>query len=146
MIEDKFMRVLLMFDMPTVTKQEQKYANKFRKNLIKLGYFMLQFSVYMRITKGIESAKNSIEAVKRELPPFGNIRALIVTEKQFDNMQLLLGNTSFNEDINQDKNLALFCIDNKGDYQYKQDKYGKDKPKETQNRKDKFKQPKLFEF
>ncbi|EAL6685994.1 CRISPR-associated endonuclease Cas2, partial [Campylobacter coli] len=52
MIEDKFMRVLLMFDVPTKSKKEQKLASKFRNNLIKLGYFMLQFSVYMRICKG----------------------------------------------------------------------------------------------
>lgn len=37
MIEDKFMRVLLMFDVPTKSKKEQKLASKFRNNLIKLG-------------------------------------------------------------------------------------------------------------
>lgn len=58
MIEDKFMRVLLMFDVPTKSKKEQKLASKFRNNLIKLGYFMLQFSVYMRICKGLSSAKS----------------------------------------------------------------------------------------
>ncbi|EPU0161539.1 hypothetical protein ACVT4P_000875 [Campylobacter jejuni] len=30
MIEDKFMRVLLMFDVPTKSKKEQKLASKFR--------------------------------------------------------------------------------------------------------------------
>lgn len=120
-ITDKFMRVLLMFDVPTKTKKEQKHATKFRNNLIKLGYFMMQFSVYMRICKGISSAKASINAVKMILPPYGNVRVLLITEKQFDAMEILLGNPSFNEDINAQHNLVLFNFDEKiGDYEYRE--------------------------
>lgn len=120
-IADKFMRVLLMFDVPTKTKKEQKHATKFRNNLIKLGYFMMQFSVYMRICKGISSAKASINAVKMILPPCGNVRVLLITEKQFDAMEILLGNPSFNEDINAQHNLVLFNFDEKiGDYEYRE--------------------------
>lgn len=119
---DKFMRVLLMFDVPTKTKKEQKYATKFRNELIKLGFFMMQFSVYMRICKGISSAKSVVTNVKMILPPFGNVRALIITEKQFDNMQILLGSAGFNERVNDDKNVSLFEFDEKiGDYRYTND-------------------------
>lgn len=39
MIEDKFMRVLLMFDVPTKSKKEQKLASKFRQSYkIRLFY------------------------------------------------------------------------------------------------------------
>lgn len=117
--EDKFMRVLLMFDVPTKSKKEQKYATKFRNALIKQGFFMMQFSVYMRICKGIASAKSAVERVRGILPPLGNVRALIITEKQFDNMQILLGSAGFNERVNDDKNLVLFAFDEKmGDYRY----------------------------
>lgn len=171
MIEDKFMRVLLMFDMPTKTKKEQKHATKFRNNLIKLGYFMMQFSVYMRICKGLSSAKASINAVKMILPPQGNVRVLIITEKQFDAMEILLGNASFNERINAEQNLVLFNFDEKlGDYAYKEssqkskdtesrdtenkDKESKDtesqksvaKESNTTTQRPKPKQPSLFEF
>lgn len=170
-IEDKFMRVLLMFDMPTKTKKEQKHATKFRNNLIKLGYFMMQFSVYMRICKGLSSAKASINAVKMILPPQGNVRVLIITEKQFDAMEILLGNASFNERINAKQNLVLFNFDEKlGDYAYKEssqkskdtesgdtenkDKESKDtesqksvaKESNTTTQRPKPKQPSLFEF
>ena len=108
-----------MFDIPTKTKKEQKYAARFRKELIKIGFFMMQYSVYMRICKGVSSAKSSVNAVRRILPPFGNVRTIIITEKQFDNMEILLGNPSFNEDVNDDKNLVLFSFDEKlGDYVY----------------------------
>ena len=152
--DDKFMRVLLMFDIPVKSKKEQKYATKFRNELIKQGFFMMQFSVYMRICKGIVSAKSAVERVRGILPPLGNVRALIITEKQFDNMQILLGSAGFNERVNDDKNLVLFAFDEKiGDYRYMSE--GADEPNETlQNlsknkTKDKPKKPvvqSLFEF
>ncbi len=117
--DDKFMRVLLMFDIPTKSKKEQKYATRFRNELIKLGFFMMQFSVYMRICKGVSSANAVIARVRGILPPLGNVRTLIITEKQFDNMQILLGSAGFNERVNDDKNLVLFEFDEKiGDYRY----------------------------
>ncbi|MGX2983346.1 CRISPR-associated endonuclease Cas2 [Helicobacter sp. 23-1045] len=117
--DDKFMRVLLMFDIPTKSKKEQKYATRFRNELIKQGFFMMQFSVYMRICKGVSAAKSAVERVRGILPPLGNVRTLIITEKQFDNMQILLGSAGFNEKMNDDKNLVLFAFDEKiGDYRY----------------------------
>ena len=117
--DDKFMRVLLMFDIPTKSKKEQKYATKFRNGLIKQGFFMMQFSVYMRICKGISAAKSAVERVRGILPPLGNVRTLIITEKQFDNMQILLGSAGFNEQMNNDKNLVVFEFDEKiGDCRY----------------------------
>ena len=100
--DDKFMCVLLMFDIPTKSKKEQKYATKFRNGLIKQGFFMMQFSVYMRICKGISAAKSAVERVRGILPPLGNVRTLIITEKQFDNMQILLGSAGFNEQMNNE--------------------------------------------
>ncbi|WP_291953125.1 CRISPR-associated endonuclease Cas2 [Campylobacter sp.] len=141
MIEDKFMRILLMFDMPTKNKKDQKNANKFRTSLIKLGFFMMQFSVYVKICKGLASTKAVIKAVERILPPYGNIRVLTITEKQFDNMQILLGGISFNEKINNDKNLVLFEYDEKSqDFKYSNEKINKEKKKHR------LKQPSLFEF
>ena len=80
---------------------------------------MMQFSVYVRICKGLMSAKSTIKSIEKILPPCGNIRVLIITEKQFDNMQILLGEASFNEQINNNKNLTLFeWNENTQDYKY----------------------------
>lgn len=142
MIEDKFMRVLLMFDIPTKSKKEQKSANKFRVSLVKLGFFMMQFSVYVKICKGMTSAKTAIKSVERILPPCGNIRVLTITEKQFDNMQILLGGVSFNEKMNDDKNLVLFEYDEKTqDFKYSNDKICK----ENKTKSNKIRQASLFE-
>ena len=107
-MEEKFMRVLVMFDMPTCSKKERKDYAKFRQNLIKDGFMMLQYSVYMRICKGVASAHNYLDKVGLIVPPKGHIRALILTEKQFDNMRLLLGKRSENEKANAPRQLTLF--------------------------------------
>lgn len=43
---NKFMRILVFFDLPVKTKAEKREATKFRKFLINDGYHMLQYSVY----------------------------------------------------------------------------------------------------
>ncbi len=107
-MEEKFMRVIVMFDIPTLTKADHKSYAKFRQELIKNGYLMLQYSVYMRICKGVKSANNYLDKLNLILPPKGHIRALIITEKQFDNMRLLLGKRSENEQANKPAQLTLF--------------------------------------
>ncbi|TLE01195.1 CRISPR-associated endonuclease Cas2 [Helicobacter muridarum] len=97
-----------MFDVPTRTKEDRKNSARFRQQLIKDGFMMLQFSVYMRICRGATSANNHIDRVSLFLPPRGHVRALILTEKQFDNMRLLLGKISNNEQANKPKELTLF--------------------------------------
>lgn len=107
-MEEKFMRVLVMFDMPTLSKKDRKYYTKFRDALIKDGFIMLQYSVYMRICKGVASANNYLDKVGLIVPPKGHVRGLILTEKQFDNMRLLLGKESENERANKPRQLTLF--------------------------------------
>ena len=130
MVEDKFMRVLVMFDLPTKTKKDRQTGTKFRNNLIKLGCFMMQFSVYMRICKGSASAKAAINNVRKFVPPRGSIRCLIITEKQFDSMEILLGGVGFNEMMNEPRNLVLFGFDEKkGEYVYADNGKGSDEAK-----------------
>ena len=45
----RYMRLLLMFDMPTDTASDRKAYRKFRKFLINEGFIMHQFSVYSKI-------------------------------------------------------------------------------------------------
>ncbi|ANV98494.1 CRISPR-associated endonuclease Cas2 [Helicobacter enhydrae] len=107
-MEEKFMRVLVMFDVPTKTKEERNMATKFRQKLIKEGYFMLQFSVYVRICKGIASANRYMERLQLFLPKRGHIRAIILTEKQFDHMRILMGEESKIEQARKPVQLTLF--------------------------------------
>ncbi len=43
------MRIILFFDLPSVTYSDQKEYSKFHKFLIKNGYIMMQESVYAKL-------------------------------------------------------------------------------------------------
>ncbi|PTF93852.1 CRISPR-associated endonuclease Cas2, partial [Staphylococcus chromogenes] len=44
----RFMRVLLMFDLPVETKQQRRIYSKFRKRLLENGFLMMQYSIYIK--------------------------------------------------------------------------------------------------
>jgi len=91
MDNEKFMRLIVLFDLPTKTKKDRKVYTTFRKKLLENGFFMLQYSVYCRICKGVQLSKKYIEYVKKVTPSKGNIRILQVTDKQFSSMELIVG-------------------------------------------------------
>ena len=88
------MRILVFFDLPVKTKSERKAATKFRKFLINDGYYMVQFSVYARICNGPDAIEKHRLRAKANLPENGSIRMLVVTEKQYESIDILLGNYS----------------------------------------------------
>lgn len=88
---NRYMRVLVFFDLPTVSATDRKNYSDFRKFLIKQGFIMIQFSVYMKITRNHDDAKKYIIRIKRNTPPKGSIRVLNITDKQYSNMYILLG-------------------------------------------------------
>ena len=58
------MWLFVFFDLPVVTKKERRTASLFRKNLMKDGFVMLQYSVYIRHCASYESQKVHIKRVK----------------------------------------------------------------------------------
>lgn len=82
------MWVLVFFDLPTDTKKERKAASEFRRYLIKDGFQMFQFSIYMRHCPSAENAEVHIKRVKNALPEYGQVGILSITDKQFSSMEL----------------------------------------------------------
>lgn len=82
------MWVLVFFDLPTETKVQRKSATDFRKNLIRDGFVMFQFSIYMRNCPSVESATAHVRRVKTFLPKLGKVGILTITDKQFGAMEL----------------------------------------------------------
>lgn len=87
----RFMRLLVFFDLPVGTKKERSIASKFRKFLISDGYYMIQFSVYGRLCNGNDAALKHEARLLQEVPNYGSIRLLVVTEKQYASMKILVG-------------------------------------------------------
>ncbi|CAE10503.1 conserved hypothetical protein [Wolinella succinogenes] len=103
----KFMRLMVMFDLPTGTKKERKAYTLFRKFLIKEGFEMMQFSVYVRICRGADMALAYEDRIRRNIPPKGHVRSLVLTNSQYERMHILLGGPKSQEKIGA-KQLVLF--------------------------------------
>lgn len=91
------MRMLVMFDLPTITAEDRKNYRRFRKELIKIGFFMLQESVYCRMVLNQSIEHNVRDGVKRIKPPKGVVMILSVTERQFAKAEFITG--EFKSDV-----------------------------------------------
>lgn len=94
------MRIVLFYDLPSVEFKEKKDYHNFRRSLIKNGFIMIQFSVYVKAINTKQKIKGEIEKIKKYLPSEGNIRIITVTEFQYKNMIFLVGNKKINEIYN----------------------------------------------
>ena len=102
------MRMLVFFDLPVVTREERRAYSLFRKFLLNDGFDMIQFSVYGRILNGRDAEDKHMQRVVANLPPDGSVRVLVVTEKQYAGMKLLVGLPLFQEKRVTASQLALF--------------------------------------
>jgi CRISPR-associated protein Cas2 len=80
------MWVLVLFDLPVVTKKERKDASQFRKNLLDMGFHMSQFSVYYRLLPGKEALEGYVRDIQNFLPPKGKVDIISITDKQYENI------------------------------------------------------------
>ena len=88
------MRIMVMFDLPTVSAEEKKQYTRFRKYLLREGFLQLQFSVYAKFCASRENAQKYYNYIQTAVPPDGRVRLLMITDKQFGDMVSLYGKTS----------------------------------------------------
>lgn len=89
--EYRIMWVMVLFDLPTETAIERKIYARFRKNIMRDGFTMFQFSIYLRHCSSRENADVHIKRVKSLLPEKGHIGIMCVTDKQFGMMEIFYG-------------------------------------------------------
>jgi CRISPR-associated protein Cas2 len=89
--EYRIMWILVLFDLPTDTKQDRRNYAQFRKSLLKDGFDMFQFSIYLRHCMSRENSDVHVKAVKRALPPKGHVGILRITDKQFGEIEIFYG-------------------------------------------------------
>lgn len=104
----QFMRLLVLFDLPVTSKSQRKAASKFRRFLLNDGFYMMQFSVYCRICNGYDSINMHEKLVQNNLPSSGAVRTLIVTEKQYENMGILIGGPTPEEEKFEEDQISFF--------------------------------------
>ena len=83
--------VFAMFDLPTDTKKARRDYTIFRKNLLRDGFSMLQYSVYIRHCASEENAAVHYNRITCFLPPDGEVRLVTITDKQFGRMESFWG-------------------------------------------------------
>lgn len=87
------MWVIAMFDLPTDTRRARKAYATFRKALLKDGFTMMQYSVYMRHCASVESAAQHVSRMGQVVPDAGEVRFLLITDRQFGRIRTFVGKT-----------------------------------------------------
>lgn len=100
------MRIIVFFDLPTLTRENRRDYSRFRRMLIKSGFMMLQESVYCRMVLNHTIANSTISNIRKNKPSKGLVMVLEVTEKQFSKMEMITGDY-FSEVIDNDKRLVI---------------------------------------
>jgi CRISPR-associated protein Cas2 len=83
----RIMWIFVFFDLPTETKTDRKNYSIFRKSLLKDGFSMLQYSIYVRHCNSRENTDVHIKRVKSFLAPKGEIIIFMLTDKQYGIME-----------------------------------------------------------
>lgn len=85
------MWVIAMFDLPVDTAAARRQYARFRKELLKDGFAMMQFSVYARHCASRENAEVHLTRVGGAVPPEGEVRVLAITDKQYSRIRVFWG-------------------------------------------------------
>ncbi len=99
---------MVFFDLPVKTKKQRREASRFRNFLLNDGYHMVQFSVYARVCNGMDAVNKHRGRIKNNLPENGAIRLLVITERQYEAIDILLGGLSQADDSFQWEQLSIF--------------------------------------
>lgn len=102
----RFMRMIVMFDLPSESAEEKRNYRKFRKALITNGFYMMQESVYTRMLITPSAQLSALEAVRRNKPQGGVVQVMTVTEKQFSKMEYIVGEHR-SETLDSDERLVI---------------------------------------
>ena len=102
----RFMRIVVMFDLPVLTLEDKRNYRNFRKTLIKNGFVMIQESVYCRMLLTPTMKYSVMDMLKKNKPPKGIVQAMMITEKQFEQMEYIVGENE-SDVIDTDKRLVI---------------------------------------
>lgn len=102
----RYMRVIVMFDLPVVTASDKREYSRFRKYLIKNGFLMMQESIYCKLAQNSTVADAIVENVRKNKPISGLVQAMKITEKQFSKIEYIVGENS-SEVLDSDERLVI---------------------------------------
>ena len=103
----RYMRVIIFFDLPVETSDQRKEYRRFRKYLLRNGFVMLQESVYSKIVLNPTAASFVQEGVRKNKVSKGLIQMMTVTERQYEQMEVITGEKQHTIIDNDDRLVIL---------------------------------------
>ncbi len=100
------MRTIIFFDLPNIYSRDKKNYLLFRKFLINEGFIMMQESVYSKIVLNSQQAELLLERVRKKAPKKGLIQVLTITERQYSNIEYVIGESN-SKIINSEDRLVV---------------------------------------
>ena len=85
------MWLFAMFDLPMGEKDLRREYAQFRKALLRAGFTMLQYSVYVHYIRSEDAEETLRRKVHIALPSHGQVRLVAVTDRQFEKMEIYVG-------------------------------------------------------
>ncbi len=101
------MRIVVFFDLPVETSKDRAEYRAFRNFLIKNGFVMMQESVYSKIVLNNTVSEAVKENVRKHCAQRGLVQMLTVTERQFERMELIVGDVKSNVVDNDNRLVVL---------------------------------------
>ena len=106
-MSERFVRCIVFFDLPTLTAENRRNYNRFRKMLIKNGFIMLQESVYCKMLTNENAEKTVERMIMMNKPKEGIVQMLRITEKQFAKMKYIVGESGTDIINNSERIIVL---------------------------------------
>ena len=78
----------------------------FRKFLLKEGFIMMQESVYSKIVLNSQQSTFLLERIRKQAPKKGLIQVLTITEKQYSQIEYIIGKSKTNI-INDENRMVI---------------------------------------
>ncbi len=90
-MRDRFVRTIVFFDLPNIYARDKKNYLKFRKYLVNEGFVMMQESVYSKLILNTQQSELLVERIRKQAPKKGLIQVLTITEKQYSQIEYIIG-------------------------------------------------------
>jgi CRISPR-associated endoribonuclease cas2 len=105
-MRDRIMRTIVFFDLPNIYAKDRRNYQLFRKFLLNEGFIMLQESVYSKLVLNSEQGKLLLERIRKKSPKKGIIQVLTITEKQYAQIEYIIGESN-TKIINSEEKLVV---------------------------------------
>lgn len=103
----KRLHLQVMFDLPVKSKKQRKAATRFRQFLLKSGFSMQQYSIYLKTIDSYDAKQRWCRKIAAEIPEDGKVSILAITSKQYEDMLIYLNSTKMEP---PDRSIQQFLI------------------------------------